>query len=71
MLAHMDPQEELALRNQELVALTAIGDATSQFLDLDTILRTALEKVVALLNLEVGELVLVDGKRKGVWAYGR
>ena len=71
MSAHMDPQEELALRNQELVALTAIGDATSQFLDLDTILRTALEKVVALLNLEVGELVLVDGKRKGVWAYGR
>jgi signal transduction histidine kinase len=62
-VAEADAQQELAFRNRELVALNAIGDVTSQSLNLDEILRAALEKMVELMGLQAGEMRVVEGDR--------
>jgi GAF domain-containing protein len=62
-VAEADAQQELAFRNRELAALNAIGDVTSQSLNLDEILRAALEKMVELMGLQAGEMRVVEGDR--------
>lgn len=57
-----EAQQELAFRNRELSALNAIGEAASQSLDLEQVLRTALEKIVDLTDLEAGEIRLLEGE---------
>lgn len=58
-----EAQQELAFRNRELAALNAIGEAASQSLDLEQVLRTALEKMVDLIGLQAGDIRLVEGER--------
>lgn len=62
-VAEAQAQRELAFRNRELAALNAIGDVTSQSLNLEEILRTALEKMVELMGLQAGEMRVVEGDR--------
>ncbi len=62
-VAEAKAQQELAFRNRELAALNAIGDVTSQSLNLDEILRAALEKMVELMGLQAGEMRVVEGDR--------
>ena len=61
-LAEAQAQEKLARRNRELAVLSEVGKAASQSLDLDQILRTALEKLVGLMSLEAADLWLVEGE---------
>ncbi len=56
-----EAQQELAFRTRGLAALNAIGDVTSQSLNLDEILRAALEKMVELMGLQAGEIRMVEG----------
>ena len=56
-----EAQQELALRNRELAALNAIGEAASRSLDLDKILGTALEEMVDLIGSQAGQIRLVEG----------
>lgn len=48
---------------QGLAALNAIGEAASQSLDLEEVLRTALEKMIEFMGLEAGEVRLVENDR--------
>ena len=50
----------IARRNTELAAQNAIAATISQSLDLDTILNTALDTVLAVLEMEAGCLYLLD-----------
>lgn len=56
-------QQELACRNRELTVLNAIGEAASHSLDLEEILETSMKKIVELIDLESGEIWLMEGGR--------
>lgn len=56
-------EEALEHRNRELVALNAVGEAASRSLDLDEVLRTALDRLVEVLNLEAAEIRTLEGKK--------
>jgi signal transduction histidine kinase len=51
---------EIAQRNSELAAQNAIAATISQTLDLDRILNTALDMVLAVLEMGVGSIYLLD-----------
>ena len=53
-------EEEVKRRNEELAALNAIATAVSQSLDLREVLDAALEKTLAVLNIEGGLIYLFD-----------
>ena len=53
-------EEEVKRRNEELAALNAIATAVSQSLDLQEVLDAALEKTLAVLNIEGGLIYLFD-----------
>lgn len=53
-------EEEVKRRNEELAALNAIATTVSQSLDLEQILDAALEKTLAVLNIEGGLIYLFD-----------
>jgi PAS domain S-box-containing protein len=53
-------QEELARRNAELAGQNAIAATISQSLDLDTILNTALDRVLDILGMDAGGIYLLD-----------
>lgn len=56
-------RRELAFRNRELTALNAIGDATSQSLDLEQVLDIAMEKIVDLIGIQAGDIRLIERER--------
>ena len=58
-----EAQQDLAFCNLGLAALDAIGEAASQSLDLEQVLQTALEKMVDLIDLQAGEIRLIEGDR--------
>jgi signal transduction histidine kinase len=53
-------EQEIAQRNVELAAQNAIAATVSQSLDLDTILNTALDTVLAVLEMEAGCIYLLE-----------
>ena len=55
---------EIARRNDELAAHNVIATAISQSLDLDTILNTALDKVLAIVEVEAGGIFILDRNEK-------
>jgi signal transduction histidine kinase len=62
-VAEAKARQELAIRNQELATLNAIGEVVNRSLGLEPLLRVALEKMVELLGLQAAGLRLVeDGK---------
>ena len=50
-------------QHQQLVALNAIGEAVNQSLELNAVLDCALDRVLNLLELESGEVRLIEGGR--------
>lgn len=62
-VAEEESRTRLVVRNRELAALNAIGDVASQSLKLEEIFQTALQKMVELMNLEAGEIRLLEGQR--------
>ncbi len=61
--AEADAQAELALRNRELAALNAVGQVAGQSLNLEELLRQALERMVDLLGLQSGEIRVVEREK--------
>ncbi|MFB0515404.1 MAG: PAS domain S-box protein [Candidatus Neomarinimicrobiota bacterium] len=59
----MQAEEDAERHSEELAALNAIAVVVSQSLDLDEILNTALDKVLELMNLDVGGIYLADPVR--------
>lgn len=53
-------EAEIAQRNAELAAQNAMAATTSQSLDLDTLLDTALDTVMAVLEMDVGSIFLLE-----------
>jgi len=53
-------EDEIAQRNVRLAAQNAVADTLSQSLDLETVLNTALDVVLAVLEVDVGFLFLLD-----------
>ncbi|MCP4543962.1 MAG: GAF domain-containing protein [Chloroflexi bacterium] len=53
-------EAEIAQRNTELAAQNAIAATTSQSLDLNTLLNTALDTVMAVLEMDVGSIFLLE-----------
>jgi PAS domain S-box-containing protein len=53
-------EEALRRRNEELAALNAIASATNRSLSLEEMLNAALEKTLAMLNIEGGLIYLFD-----------
>lgn len=64
-IAHSRQRTEEALerRNRELVALNAVSEAASRSLELDEVLRTALDRLVEVLNLEAAEIRTLEGTK--------
>lgn len=58
--AEAEAQRELSARNRELTALNVVSEVTSQSLNLDKILQTALEKLIELTGMEAGEMRLLE-----------
>lgn len=55
---------EIAQRNAELAGQNAIAAAISQSLDLDTVLQTALDKVMDILQMDTGRIFLLESDEK-------
>lgn len=53
-------EAEIAQRNTELAAQNAIAATTSQSLDLNTLLNTALDAVMRVLEMDVGSIFLLE-----------
>ncbi len=53
-------EEELRRRNKDLTALNAIATTIGQSLDLDDILNATLDKVLEVIDLEVGGIALLE-----------
>lgn len=49
--------------HRHLTALHAIGEAVNRSLDLDTLLQQALERVLAVMELDAGDVRLIEGGR--------
>ena len=56
-------EQERERQRQQLVALNAIGEAVNQSLDLDQVLNRALSEVLRVMNLESGEVRLIEEGR--------
>ena len=61
--SYRDLERKVADRTQELAALNAIATSTNESLDLDQTLNRALDEMLHLLDLEVGEIRLLDPER--------
>jgi nitrate/nitrite-specific signal transduction histidine kinase len=61
--SYTDLEQRVADRTQELAALNAIAASVNESLDLDETLNRALDEILSLLNLEVGEIRLLDPER--------
>jgi nitrate/nitrite-specific signal transduction histidine kinase len=64
--SYQDLERRVADRTKELTAINAIAATVNESLDLDETLDRALDEVLDLLNLEVGEIRLLDRKRNEV-----
>jgi len=62
--AERDLETQILRRHHQLVALSRISSAVSGLLDLDTILRTALDTVLELIDGDIGGILLLDDERK-------
>jgi nitrate/nitrite-specific signal transduction histidine kinase len=62
--SYRDLERKVADRTQELATLNAIAASVNESLDLDQTLNRALDEMLHLLELEVGEIRLLDRKRK-------
>ncbi len=56
--------EETQRRNEELAALNGIAATVSRSLDLNEILNSALDKVLEVMQIEAGEILLLDERSK-------
>ncbi|MFQ5855327.1 MAG: GAF domain-containing protein, partial [Anaerolineae bacterium] len=56
-------EEALERRNQELVALNAVGETVGRSLDLSEVLQTALHRLVEVLDLEAAEIRTLEGRK--------
>lgn len=61
--SYQDLERKVADRTKELTALNTIAATVNESLDLDQTLNRALDEVLNLLDLEVGEIRLLDRKR--------
>ncbi len=61
--SYQDLERKVADRTQELAAINAIAASVNESLDLDQTLNRALDELTNVLNLEVGEIRLLDQKR--------
>jgi len=61
--SYRDLERKVADRTQELAALNAIATSTNESLDLDQTLNRALDEMLHLLDLEVGEIRLLAPER--------
>jgi len=61
--SYRDLERKVAIRTQELAAVNAIAASVNESLDLDETLNRALDELLQLLDLEVGEIRLLDRER--------
>lgn len=60
---HKVLEDEIVLRNRELIALNEISNNISETFDLDKILSRSLENILKLTDMETGEVYLLDEKK--------
>lgn len=56
-------ENELARRNRQLAALNAVGQTVTRSLDLEKVLNGALDRVSEIMELEVGEIRVLEGEQ--------
>ena len=62
--SYSDLEQKVADRTKELAALNAVASSVNESLNLEETLNRALDELLNLLNLEVGEIRLLDDERK-------
>lgn len=62
-------EHELAQRNRQLAALNAVGRSVTRSLDLEKVLNGALDRVSEIMELEVGEIRILEGEKLAIRSY--